>query len=557
MIQILSSIFLLFIATPKARAFVDTKNANFTKTFVDLFLPSSNLPLSLTRSYSSRSLYKGMFGYGWCSNLETKVEVLPDNSINVVECGGGKEVPYYSAKKGNKTVLVDKIMSEVRKRKHLSSQYIRQVEKDVKGSSLLQSELIRAFGLEGKAKVGKTYRAAGNSNETLKFQGNRYVRRLANGEVQIFNKRGQLIQEMNTSGSWIKIIRKKGKIVRVMDNKGRALQFSYNKSGSLYLVKGPNKKQVEYEIIEDNLKRVVNTNKKEYLYDYDEYHNLTKIKYPPDAEFSKGSTESLDYNIKEDWVVSFKDKRDCKESYDYQSNKKTKDHYWTTVRKICGNTVTNNSRYEFWNKTNPAGEKYLYRARQNINGRMTDIVYDYATGGPLRVRRGSVTTHYAYHPDGSVRERKEPGRIVAYPLYDKVCKKPSRVTVKYVQGKKVVRQIHTSLSYDHERKKCHLLRADQKETGRWVEVKRDFQGRISEMWDQSKKRIRVTYNEAAGKPHEIIRPGVGAIRFFYTADGDVDNSKTQSDPAIATQITSVFNGFLELISPVASTNVTI
>ena len=550
MVQILLSIFLLFIAVPESKAFVDTKNANYTKTFVDLFLPSSNLPLSITRTYNSRSLYKGMFGYGWCSNLETKVEVLPDNSINIVVCGGGKEIPYYSAAKGDKSVLVNKIMSEVRKRKNLSSQYIRQVERDVKGSSLLQSELIRAFGLEGKAKVGKIYRAAGNSNETLKYQGNRFIRRLTNGEVQIFNKNGQLIQEMNSSGSWIKIIRKAGKIVRIMDNKGRALQFRY-KADVLHLVKGPNKRQVQYEIKDDDLIKVLNTNKEQYVYDYDDYHNLREIKYPD------GTTESLSHNTDKDWVVSFKDKRDCVESYDYKNNKKNKDHYWTTVRKMCGNIVTNNSRYEFWNKTNPAGEKYLYRAKQEVNGRTTDMVYDYKTGAPLRTTRGGRTTHYAYHPDGSVRQRKEPGRIITYPLYDSVCKKPSQVTVRYVQGKKVVRQIQTNLVYDQQNKKCHLLRANQKETGRWVEVKRDFQGRISEMWDQSKKRIKVTYNESAGKPHEIIRPGVGSIKFFYNADGDVDNSKTQSDPAIVVQITAVFNGFLELISPVASTNVTI
>ena len=547
--QILYSLFLLLIAIPGAYAFVDTKNASYTKTFIDIFLPSSHLPLSVTRTYGSRSLYRGVFGYGWCSNLETRVEVLPDNSINVVECGGGKEVPYVSkASKRNKAILITKIMTEVRKRKNLSKQYIKQVERDLHNSSLLQSELIRAFGLHGKAKVGQVYYAVGNENETIRFQGNRYTRQLANGEVQIFNKQGQLIQEMNQSGSWIKIIRKKGRIARVMDNKGRALQFRYNKAGNLLHITGPGKRQARYEIKEDNLVTVINSDNERYLHDYDKYHNLIKTTYPD------GTTETLRHNTHKDWVIGFKDRKNCVESYIYSSNSKNKNHYWTTVRKICGSVVTNNSRYEFWNRINPAGRKYLFRARQEINGRITDVTYNY-TSAPLRITRGRVTTHYAYYSDGSLKERREPGRRILYSKYDNGCKKPSRIVVQYTQGKRTVRQIQTMMSYDP--KKCYLVRANQKETGRWVEVKRDFQGRIREMWDQSKKRIKVTYNENVGKPKEITRPGIGSIRLFYNANGDVDNSKTQSDPAIAGQITAVFNGFLELISPIASADATI
>src|SRR5690606_36581958 len=44
-------------------------------------------PLFLERIYSSRSLYQGSFGYGWCPNLESKLNIK-DSTIN--RCLGPK-----------------------------------------------------------------------------------------------------------------------------------------------------------------------------------------------------------------------------------------------------------------------------------------------------------------------------------------------------------------------------------------------------------------------------------------------------------------------------------
>ena len=534
--------FLLFVF--QAQGLIDTKNANYTKTFVDIALLGAGLPLLVERTYNSRSLYKGLFGYGWCSNLETRLEVMPDNTLMVVECGGGAEISYVSkAVKGNRSVMIKEIMNEVKKKKGISKKYIKQVERDVKKSALLRSELIRAFRLKGKAQSGQIYQAVGRQNDSIQFTGAQYKRLLPNGQMQMFDKSGQLVKEMDKSGNWIKIQRKKGRVAKVMDSRGRSLHFKHKKG--VLTIRGPGKLKAKYVIEGDNLVSVINSKGEKFQHFYDGYHNLTKNRYPDNTY------EALDYNTDRDWVMSFKDRRGCVERYKYITNKRNKDHYWTDVRKTCGKRVTNISRYEFWNKKKKKdGSKYLYRAKQRVNGQIADITYDMKTGSPLSVTRNRITTRYAYYDNGFLKSRAESGRKVLFSKYNNKCKKPSQVVVQYIRGKKVSRQVQTQISYDPN--KCHLVMAKQSETGRWVAVTRDHRGRISEMRDQSKKRIIVAYNEKYSKPQKITRPGVGSIQVFYDKNGQVDTSKTRTDPTVAAQVASVFNGFLEIISPVAS-----
>ena len=534
---------LLFLIGFYAQGLVDTKNANYTKTFVDLSFPGAGVPLLIERTYNSRSLYNGLFGYGWCSNLETRVDVMPDNTLNAVECGGGQEISFVSkGAKGDKAGIIQQIMAEVKKKKGLTKKYIKQVEKDLHQSTLLQSELIRAFGLKGKVQKGKVYFAVGKQNQTIQMKGNKYHRRLASGHIQIFNSKGQLIQEMDKFRNWVKINRDtKGQIIRLTDNKGRSLRLKPSKTG--FEIHGSNKQVAKYVISNDNLTEVVNSKKEEMKFLYDDHHNLTNLRY------ADKTSETLTYNKKKDWVVSFRNRQDCLETYEYKTNTKNSDHYWTTVKKVCGKRVTNQSRYEFWNKKKPDGSKFLFRARQEVNKRVSDITYDIKTGYPLSITRNRMTTRYVYYPNGQLKSRSHPGKKVTFSGYKNKCKKPTDILVQQFRGKKEVGKVVTKVTYDPKR--CYIMMAQQMGTGRWVSVQRDAQGRISQMSDQSKKKIVVQYNEVLNKPKRITRPGVGSIQVEYDGNGRVDPTKVKTNPTVAAQVASVFNGFLEVISPVA------
>ena len=92
--------FILLVFTPSfVLGLVDAKSGNYKKTFSDFKIEGDAFPLSLDRTYNSRSLYRGLFGMGWCSSLETKLDILPDNTVKVTECGGGQATIFQSKKR--------------------------------------------------------------------------------------------------------------------------------------------------------------------------------------------------------------------------------------------------------------------------------------------------------------------------------------------------------------------------------------------------------------------------------------------------------------------------
>src|ERR1700685_3388371 len=73
---------------------VDLKTANYSDAWVDMSLPGTGYDLKVERAYNSRTLYNGLFGFGWCSDFETSLEITPEGNIKLTECGAGVETLY-------------------------------------------------------------------------------------------------------------------------------------------------------------------------------------------------------------------------------------------------------------------------------------------------------------------------------------------------------------------------------------------------------------------------------------------------------------------------------
>src|SRR6201996_5189306 len=105
-----------FFSTP-AHALVDLKNANFSDAWVDLDLAGTGYDLKVERAYNSRTLFNGIFGFGWCSDFETSLESTPEGNLKFSECGAGAETVYqapnFSEKDIDKTVKA--LMEHVKK----------------------------------------------------------------------------------------------------------------------------------------------------------------------------------------------------------------------------------------------------------------------------------------------------------------------------------------------------------------------------------------------------------------------------------------------------------
>ena len=317
------SIVLLFVlgANP-AWSFVDMKNANFSDTWTDIQLEGTGYDLKATRTYNSRSLHNGIFGFGWCSNLETSMEVASDGTFKIKECGDGLET---------------------------------------------------TFKTKSATKDGTLYLAVGHEVETVLKKSDQYLRNLADGTSQRFDLSGHLSQMFDKNGNYIKITWKGTVIGDVTDNNGRKLTFNfYPNTNKVKEILGPNNIKCEYKYKDvNNLASAKVDNGNLFAYEYDDLHNLKLIKYPD------GSSKALTYDVNKDWVTSLRDRDGCLETYDYQpSADDPKSHYTSVVTKKCAEKITAKGKYEFWYKESKLqGGKFLYKVAMDVNGDKTEIVY--------------------------------------------------------------------------------------------------------------------------------------------------------------------------------------
>ena len=138
-------------------AIVDMKSANYSESWTDLIVPGVGYDLRVNRTYNSRSLFNGLFGFGWCSDYETKIDVTTEGNLRLTECGAGQVVNYtprsFKADKIEDTVKT--IMTEVRRRRpDLKPDYLNGLERDMKTNDLLREEFGRHMNIKGKAQDG-------------------------------------------------------------------------------------------------------------------------------------------------------------------------------------------------------------------------------------------------------------------------------------------------------------------------------------------------------------------------------------------------------------------
>ncbi len=534
-----------------AMALIDMKDANYVETWTDLDMGGPGYILKVERTYNSRSIYDGVFGFGWCSDFETRLEITPDSKIKVIECGGGLEITYAvkDSETGSVADLVKKIVSKVKQDKKdagLKEQYFVNLEKELSTNEFLRDALASELGFKGKITKGTTYFASGRGSERLIVSDSSYKRILADGTYQNFDVKGRLIALYDNSKNFIKLNYVNDRLVSVIDNQSRRLDFSYNTSNSKVakIVSSPSKQTISYSYKAHDLAAVLNSKSLNYQYKYDDLHNMTEATYPDKT------TKKFVYNQDKDWVVSFTDQQRCSETYQYKdSEDDPRNHYWSEVKKTCSGKVTNESKYEFWHKEkdNKAG-KYLSRVKSVVNGILTDVKYHPDFGRPIFKQEGREMAFYDYYTNGLLKIRKTEEERYKY-FYKNACNKVSKIVQETLLKRKVASTLTTS--YLYYTPACSLKVAANTK-GESALLSYDKEGRIYMVTDQTKKIIKITYDKMSGKPNILTRPGLGAIAVKYNDQGEISSVKSQQGAAVATQVANVFNNILRVIGPAAN-----
>ena len=537
-----------------AFSIVDMRNANYADTWPDLIVPGSGYDLRVARTYNSRSLFDGMFGFGWCSDFETTIKVTPEGNIQLKECGGGMEVVYLPQGHDRRSVdkTVSAIIQKVRKSERRTPAYLSNLSKKLRQDLNLREKYSQKYSLNKKLNSSvKKFYANGKEVEHFYVKGGLFYRVLPDGSKEVFTKKGHMIRKTDKNRNFLKLsYTGQGVLKEVVDNNGRKLLFKYHKnSKKVKEIFGPSGLKAEYKYKNgDDLVWVKNAWKNVYTMGYDDLHNLVKMTYPDKT------TKELTYNKNKDWVTSFKDREGCVESYKYEEDKKQPEfHYWSIVQKTCGKKIVNRSRYEFWYKKRKSDKQpYLHRVLSKVNANVTDIIYHEVFGKPISLRHNANRTVFSYYPNGLVRSKKTGPQLLQF-QYNKKFKSVSEVkTTLYNNKGKRVSSRSTYFKYD---KRGNLKFAENTE-GQKVWLTHDSKGRIATIKDQSKKVVTIKYEARFGKPSYVNRPGLGAIRVTYKKDGSIKQVKSKQGPRVAVQVASTFNNLLDIVAP-ATTEVSL
>jgi YD repeat-containing protein len=540
----------LVLSSP-AHAIVDMKNANFSDTWLDMTFAGLGSNLKIERTYNSRSVFNGIFGYGWCTEFETTIEKLPEGRLRLTECGAGQEILFSPAKFTEKELgkTIDAIIAHYKKiNPGASEKTVETLRQQVTDFADLRADWAKNAGIAAPDAKKGVYTADTMNVETITFDGSIYRRDLSDGTSQRFDANGRLTHIYDKNSNYLKMTYTGDKMTEVVDHTGKKLTFSYYPSTRRVKdVVGPNGLRSDYKYKSEDLIEVKNLWRNTYAYQYDDTHNLTKITFP-DATF-----KAIVYNQKSDWVTSFTDRvangRSCTESYKYEMDKDSpKDHFWSTATKKCGPELVNEARFEFWHKAAANGSKYLSRVLTKSTNDSLDVTYHPEFGRPTIIKKNGTTTAFDYFPSGLVREKSTANVKMAY-SYENSFNKVSKVLAEFFDGKgKVVRKRETTFSYDP---KANLVAA-QNSDGQSIKLTYDGRGRIATIIDHAKKEVAIKYDEKTGKPAEITRSKLGTIKVSYKPNGEISEVKSDDGPTVAVQIASTFNNLLDIIAPATS-----
>ncbi len=207
---------------------VNPANGNLVFQDTDLSISGRGIPVSVTRTYNSRkSMTPGIFGYGWLSNIETRLVDAGTGPITLIDGDGTRH-----------------IFGEV---------------------------------------AGGGYVAAGGIYLTLVKNGDgTYTITQTDGTKVNYNTGGKIASIVDTNGNTTAFAYDaNGKLTTLSDASGRTTSIAYGTNGYVTSITDPVNRTVAYEYdANGNLTKVTDAAGKFTTYAYDLTHNLTGITNP-------------------------------------------------------------------------------------------------------------------------------------------------------------------------------------------------------------------------------------------------------------------------------------
>lgn len=300
-----------------AKAEVHLKDASFIKTETDVITSR----YKIERVYNSRSLHKGLWGFGWCTALEAKLYIFNER-MTLVDC---------------------------------------------------QNEVNQVF-----TKKHKAYYLTASKDDFILPQKNIYLRFRKGSLIQKFDAMGRLIARFHVNKAKDRFdlsYGSSGDLVKIRLNGHIELKVD-SKNGRVERLRGPRTAHFLYTYDQGNLVQVTYQEKFLTIYTYDAFHNLTVIQ-------SSEKSEVITYDGLRDWVTAYQNSQGCKETYFY-SHDPTRNESTTRQAKSCPQQQQENSSFIFSYRLRTDGLTYLHQVKSQMKGKITLWTLDPSTGQILK-----------------------------------------------------------------------------------------------------------------------------------------------------------------------------
>lgn len=542
-------ILFFFLFYLNSEASVSLRNGNFFVGYLDIAYSGGFEP-KINRVYNSKSMFKGIFGWGWGNEYEVYLTFPPDGTILSHEFGGGSNILFLptTMKKSDMEDGINKILEAAKKSGFIRNQAnLSDYKNKLNNDFLFRNDEFERFKIQGKLKEnavpkGAKFYSKLYGYQTITKDDNRYIRSYDSGKSEEYDLKGRLIRISDKNKNYISLTySKEGSLSKIIDNFNRKMFLFFNKQGLVERVEGEDNQKVQYKYNDQQelvYSKDVKNNVFQFKYDKKNRHNMTQI------EYEKNDTLNIEYygmdKLENVRFIKNRDKSSVEYSYDLKNI--SQGHYITdVVSKNRLGKIISKKKYEYFLKKKSDGSEWTQKLIEIVDNKKTETTYSEQNGLPTIIRIGNEETVFGYDNKNRLISKSTSDLVTQLHYNDKVDK-IDRVVEH--QKSNPSKRTWSDFQYDDRGNLVFAKNSD----GRLIRLAVDSNGRIISMLDEKNHQVSFKYNEHS-KPIEITEAKLGSIRVSYLNNGEIKNVESTGGEKVNQEISEVFEDLMSIIRP--------
>ena len=514
-VQVLAVALIWFAMTSAVAAddYVYLRSGRFNTSHYDLLMPLWLDDMTIARTYNS-SKFKGIFGTGWETRLETNLEVQDNGSVLVHEYGGGASNAF---KPTNKDPRSDGL---------IAAELVNVADESGRFGSDAEMNSYKAWLQLNHAKEWARFRDLGmvvpqqsHAGETFssgEFGENQVITRVpegyqrvteGGGKFEAFDLSGRLQRVWDVNRNFIALRYANGRLAAISDNFGNRLAFSFNKLGFVEKIAAANGRIARFEYDGVYLVKVTDATGSAYRYSYDSLHRMMGIGYP-DGKWKKIAYYSTKTDqTSSDFIVKQIDDRDGSSTH-YVYKRPDTDHYNVEVTTTDSAGKTSREEYRYLLRPGSGANEIWDQESLLVDGKPTEQrVFD-KDGRTIKYTTPSGTTLYGYDQFGRTITAERSTGTTTW-TYDEAT---SRVSAAKISG---ANPKSWQFEYDTRGNLAHAKDSN----GNDVTLSYDLYGRRIAAADNGQT-LRFAYDQLF-EPVKISLDGGGTAEVIYNEIGEI------------------------------------